>query len=190
MSAPQVSWCSCQAQLWVSQQHQDKPGLSWSGSDLLPSSCSPHNTARSESCGQKCPSSGQAGAGSLSSHPGFTAGVLVPASCGEELSAFQVCTKTSNLSSHGGVIKAVPTKQKELKCFPRPGKSVLGSGKILSPGARAVSDGLSPAWPSMGQCHTLLLCLPGGWKAGKSWEKPWQGFAALVCTKLPDFPML
>lgn len=47
-----------------SQQHQDKPELSWSGSGLLPSSCSPHNTARSESCGQKCPSSGQAGAGS------------------------------------------------------------------------------------------------------------------------------
>lgn len=128
--------------------------------------------------------------GELSSHPGFMAGVLVPASCGEELSAFQVCTKPSNLSSHGGVIKAVPTKQKELKRFPRPGKSVLGSGKILSPGAGAVSDGLSPAWPSMGQCHTLLLCLTGGWKAGKSWEMPWQGFAALVSTTLPDFPML
>lgn len=126
----------------------------------------------------------------LSSHPGFMAGVLVPASCGEELSAFQVCTKPSNLASHGGVVKAVPTKQKELKRFPRPGKSVLGSGKILSLGARAVSDGLSPAWPSMGQCHTLLLCLTGGWKAGKSWEMPWQGFAALVCTTLPHFPVL
>lgn len=67
------------------------------------------------------------------SHPGFMAGVLVPASRGEELSAFQVCIKPSNLSSHGGVIKAVPTKQNEQSCFPRLGKSVLGSGKILSP---------------------------------------------------------
>lgn len=106
----------------------------------------------------------------LGSHPGFTAGVLVPASRGEELSAFQVCTKLSNLSSHGGVIKAVPTKQNELNRFPRPGESVLGSGKILFPlcaGAGAVSDVLSPAWPSVGQCHTLLLRLTGGWKVGE-----------------------
>lgn len=116
----------------------------------------------------------QAGAGGpalplaeLGSHPGFTAGVLVPASRGEELSAFQVCIKPSNLSSHGGVIKAVPTKQNEQSCFPRPGESLLGSGKILFPraGARAVSDALSPALPSVGQCHTFLLCVTGGWKA-------------------------
>lgn len=107
----------------------------------------------------------------LGSHPGFMAGVLVPASRGEELSAFQVCTKPSNLSSHGGVIKAVPTKQNELIRFPRPGESVLGSGKILFPpcaGAGAVSDGLSPAWPSVGQCHALLPALQEGRKPGNA----------------------
>lgn len=75
-----------------------------------------------------------------------------------------MCTKPSNLSSHGGVIKAVPTKQNELNRFPRPGESVLGSGKILPPpraGARAVSNGLSAAWPSVGQCHTLGNAVAG-----------------------------
>lgn len=61
---PTVSWCLGRAQLWVPGTALDKPGLSWRGSGLLPSSCCPHTTARRRSCGQKCPNSGQAGAGS------------------------------------------------------------------------------------------------------------------------------
>lgn len=116
----------------------------------------------------------------LSSHPGFMAGVLVPASHGEELSAFQVCTKPSNLSSHGGVIKAVPTKQNELNRFPRPGESVLGSGKILSP----------LHWSrSCQRCAQLCLAQHGSmphappllYRRAKSWEMLWQGLAPRWC---------
>lgn len=80
-----------------------------------------------------------------------------------------MCTKPSNLSSHGGVIKAVPTKQKELNRFPRPGKSVLGTGKMLPPcaGAGAVSAELSPAWSV-----PPTPALPQG-----GCGTPWQWFA-------------
>lgn len=126
----------------------------------------------------------------LSSHPGFMAGILVPASRGEELSAFQVCTKPSNLSSHGGVIKAVPTKQNELNRFPRPGESVLGSGKILSPPAlepelSAMCSALpGPAWVNATRSSSAL----------QEGEKPGNAVAVactiLVSTMLPDFPVL
>lgn len=96
--------------------------------------------------------------------------VLVPASRGEELSAFQVCIKPSNLSSHGGVIKAVPTKQNEQSCFPRLGKSVLGSGKILSPALELEPSEMCSAQPCPAQHGSvpLLLCLTGGQTARRS----------------------
>ena len=135
--------------------------------------------------GRSVPALSRRAQAALGSHPGFTAGVLVPASHGEELLAFQVCTKPSNLSSHGGVIKAVPTKQNELNCFPRPGESVLGSGKnpfppALEPELSAVCSALpGPAWVNATRSSSALRegRKPGSTVAGVC--------TMLVCTTLP-----
>lgn len=103
--------------------------------------------------------------------------VLVPASRGEELSAFQVCIKPSNLSSHGGVIKAVPTKQNEQSCFPRLGKSVLGSGKILSPALELEQSEMCSAQPCPAQHGSVPRTPPLPYRRADSQEKCWKWFA-------------
>lgn len=155
-----------------------QPGLTLGSICTAPLHPFPPQKSHKQKLWSEFPSSGQA---ELSSHPGFTAGILVPASHGEELLAFQVCTKPSNLSSHGGVIKAVPTKQNELNCFPRPGESVLGSGKNPS----------SPLCWSQSCQQWAQRCLAQRGSMPHARERCGRGLPhADMQTTLPDFPVL